>query len=132
MAQNNETVDVLIVGSGAAGGIFAWHLSKLPNTKIVCLEQGDWLQPVPGLTEEERQAMSGHPEAVAQRERAAMPPPEAGIKRWRDGYPYDYTESFWEPVLGNGVGGASVHYGGVWGRLNWRLPNIEWNLHNLH
>ena len=118
MAQNNDTVDVLIVGSGAAGGVFAWHLSTLPNTKIVCLEQGDWAQPVPGLTEGERRAMSGHPEAAAQRERVATPPPEAGIKRWRDGYPYDHTESFWEPVLGNAVGGASVHYGAIWGRLH--------------
>ena len=115
MAQ--DLVDVLLIGSGASGGVFAWHLSKLPGAKIVCLEQGDWTQPVPGLTEAEQRATSGHPEAAAQRERIATPPPREGVREWRDGYPYDHTESYWRPLLANNVGGASVHYGAVWGRL---------------
>ena len=34
--------DVVIVGAGASGAAAAWNLSK-SNLKIVCLEQGDWV-----------------------------------------------------------------------------------------
>ena len=111
MAQ--DPADVLIIGSGASGGVFAWHLSKQPGIKIVCLEQGGWSQPVAGVPESQPD-----PESGAQRERIATPPPREGVREWRDGYPYDYTESYWEPLLGNMVGGATVHYGGVWARLH--------------
>ncbi|UCE87729.1 MAG: GMC family oxidoreductase, partial [Deltaproteobacteria bacterium] len=39
-----ETVDVLIVGAGAAGAALAWSLAET-RMKIVCLEQGDWMNP---------------------------------------------------------------------------------------
>ena len=41
----SEMADVLIIGSGASGGPFAWSRSKVPGLKIVCLEQGDWVSP---------------------------------------------------------------------------------------
>ena len=41
-----DVADILVIGSGASGGVFAWHLSKIPGIKIVCLEQGDWSMPV--------------------------------------------------------------------------------------
>ena len=39
-----ESVDVLIVGAGAAGAALAWSLAET-RMKIVCLEQGDWMKP---------------------------------------------------------------------------------------
>ena len=39
-----ETVDVLIIGSGASGAAVAWSLADT-KMKIVCLEQGDWQDP---------------------------------------------------------------------------------------
>ena len=36
MAQN-DIVDILLIGSGAAGGPFAWHLSEVPGLSLVCL-----------------------------------------------------------------------------------------------
>ena len=111
MAQ--DPVDILIIGSGASGGVCAWHLSKLAGVKIVCLEQGDWTAPVDGVLESQP-----HPEAAPQRDRLRRPPPREGIREWRDGYPYDHTESYWRPLLANGVGGASVHYSAVWARLH--------------
>jgi choline dehydrogenase-like flavoprotein len=39
-----EAVDVLIVGAGAAGAAFAWSLAET-RMRIVCLEQGDWMNP---------------------------------------------------------------------------------------
>jgi choline dehydrogenase-like flavoprotein len=42
MAQ--ERADVLIIGSGAAGGALGWRLTEL-GARVVCLEQGDWIAP---------------------------------------------------------------------------------------
>jgi len=39
-----ETVDVVIIGAGAAGAAFAWSLADT-RMRIVCLEQGDWMDP---------------------------------------------------------------------------------------
>ena len=42
MAQ--DSVDVLIIGAGASGAAMAWSLADT-RMKIVCLEQGDWMNP---------------------------------------------------------------------------------------
>jgi choline dehydrogenase-like flavoprotein len=119
MPPARDVADILIVGSGASGGVFAWHLSELPGLKIVCLEQGNWVQPSPAVLESNHQAASPHPEAEAQRQRLTTPPESRPKTRhWRDGYPYDYSESYWTPLLMNAVGGASLHYGAVWARLH--------------
>lgn len=113
---DNDTADILIIGSGASGGVFAWHLSKIPGIKIVCLEQGSWSQPVAGVAESQP---APHPEAAAQRERLTRPPaPREGVRAWKNGYPYDFSDSYWKPILANNVGGASVHYGAVWSRYH--------------
>ena len=39
-----DTVDVLIVGAGAAGAALAWSLTET-RMRIVCLEQGGWMDP---------------------------------------------------------------------------------------
>ena len=39
-----EPVDVLIIGAGAAGAAFAWSLADT-RMNILCLEQGDWMNP---------------------------------------------------------------------------------------
>ncbi|MEM7410497.1 MAG: GMC family oxidoreductase [Myxococcota bacterium] len=40
----DDSVDVLIIGAGAAGAAFAWSLAET-RMRIVCLEQGDWMKP---------------------------------------------------------------------------------------
>jgi choline dehydrogenase-like flavoprotein len=111
-----ETVDVLIVGSGASGGPFAWHLSNFPGIKVVCLEQGDWVgNSQAGAEAAPDDRRSG---AEEQRRRLTTQPPREGVQSYPNGYPYDYTESSWQPVLGNGVGGATLHYGAQWVRLH--------------
>src|SRR5712671_3930393 len=105
---SKDVVDVLIIGSGASAGPFACHLSSVPGLKIVCLEQGDWVGKPTAASE-----------AETERKRLVKPPdPQKGVRSFPNGYPYDYSESFWQPILGNVVGGASVHYGAVWARLH--------------
>ncbi len=41
--QKNQA-DVLVIGSGAAGAALTWRLTEL-GAKVVCLEQGDWIDP---------------------------------------------------------------------------------------
>ena len=41
----DEKVDVLIVGAGAAGAAAAWSLAET-RMRIVCLEQGGWMNPL--------------------------------------------------------------------------------------
>ena len=40
----DDTVDVLIIGAGASGAAIAWSLAET-RMRIVCFEQGDWMQP---------------------------------------------------------------------------------------
>ena len=42
--MSSEPVDVLIVGAGASGAAVAWSLVDT-RMRIVCLEQGDWVNP---------------------------------------------------------------------------------------
>ena len=39
-----ETIDVLVIGAGAAGAALTWRLSE-QGVKVICLEQGDWVDP---------------------------------------------------------------------------------------
>jgi choline dehydrogenase-like flavoprotein len=42
--NNNESADVLVIGSGAAGAAVTKRLAEL-GADVVCLEQGDWRRP---------------------------------------------------------------------------------------
>ena len=44
--DESDTVDVLIIGAGAAGATMAWSLAETRmRMRIVCLEQGGWMRP---------------------------------------------------------------------------------------
>ena len=118
MAQSSDVADVLIIGSGASGGPFAWSLSRVGGIKVVCLEQGDWVQSRQTLAEIRRNAVARNPESEDQRQRLTNEPPRESVRSFADGYPYDYSDSYWQPILGNAVGGATLHYSAVWARLH--------------
>ena len=44
MTVADDPVDVLIIGAGASGAALAWTLAET-RMRIVCLEQGDWMNP---------------------------------------------------------------------------------------
>lgn len=70
-SAGKEVADVLIIWSGASGGPCAWHLNKVPDIKIVCLEQGDWADKRPS---------TGTADADGQRERLIATPPREGVR----------------------------------------------------
>jgi choline dehydrogenase-like flavoprotein len=43
-SQQDEVVDVVVVGSGPSGGVVA-HTLAARGFRVVCLEQGDWVSP---------------------------------------------------------------------------------------
>ena len=109
MATSSDTADVLVIGSGASGGALCWMLSKSPGIKVVCLEQGDWFTH-PGY--------NPNAEIDVQRQVLVQRAEPRGIHYFNDGYPYDYSESVWEPTFFNGVGGSTIHWGGLYSRLH--------------
>jgi choline dehydrogenase-like flavoprotein len=101
-----ETPDVLIIGAGASGGVVARHLAEA-GVKVVCLEQGHWVDEadLPGNTPEYELL---------------------GSKRWHpnpnvranpEDYPCNCSDADLPVQMYAGVGGTSVLYGGVWSRL---------------
>jgi choline dehydrogenase-like flavoprotein len=108
-----DVVDILLIGSGAAGGPFAWSLSQLKGVSIMCLEQGDWDRPADEKYDWSRIELFND----GTWKRLIKPPKQEAANYFEHGYPYDHTDSSWEPILGHHVGGAMVHYSAVWARL---------------
>lgn len=106
MTQVSNDVDVLIVGAGPSGAVTAHTLANA-GMKVVCLEQGDWVNPAdyPGNKPEFelllRKTWSTDPN---RRERS-------------EDYPMNLDRSDITPVMFAGVGGSSVLFGAQWMRL---------------
>jgi choline dehydrogenase-like flavoprotein len=104
-----EHADVVIVGAGAGGAAVAERLAQLGAGRIVCLEQGDWI---------DRSRLPKARidwEARARRLWSANP----GVRRWAADYPARSVGA--DPVdinLYNAVGGSTVGFYGNYWRLN--------------
>ncbi len=102
-----ETVDVLIIGSGASGAAVAWSLADT-RMRIVCLEQGDWMKP--------------HEYPSAGRDWEARQMGDFAISPNRRARPTDYpiNEDNSPIMVGNfnGVGGGTVLYAGHFPRFH--------------
>ncbi len=97
--MSEETVDVLIVGAGASGAALAWSLADT-RMNIVCLEQGDWMDP------------SRYPSAGSDWELRSfgdfgLSPNSRGR---REDYPVNDTESPISVSNFNAVGGSTILY----------------------
>ena len=103
----DDAVDVLIIGAGASGAAVAWSLAET-RMRILCLEQGGWVQPGDfpsnGRDWEERQFgdFSINPNRRA--------------NRWD--YPIDEEHSPIKVANFNGVGGGTILYAGHFPRLH--------------
>ena len=97
--MKNEVVDVLIIGAGASGAAFAWSMADT-RMRILCLEQGDWMNP------------SDYPSTrrdwEVRQEREFSPNPN--IRRRAEDYPINDADSPISPLNFNGVGGSTILY----------------------
>ncbi|MFL5285244.1 MAG: GMC family oxidoreductase N-terminal domain-containing protein, partial [Rhodopila sp.] len=102
-----DTVDVLIIGAGASGAAAAWSLADT-RMRIVCLEQGDWMNPAlyPSTGRDwEARALSDYS-------------PSPNIRARPEDYPINEDNSPIKVVNFNGVGGGTVFYTAHWPRLH--------------
>jgi choline dehydrogenase-like flavoprotein len=104
--RSTQVADVLIVGGGTSGGVAGKHLAEA-GLKVICLEQGDWV---------ERSAFAGD----------KIEYEILGSKRWhpnpnvrenREDYPCECSDADLPVLMYAGVGGTSLLFGGVWSRL---------------
>ena len=107
MAQ--ERADVLVIGSGAAGGALAWRLTEL-GARVVCLEQGDWVTPAAmgsAQLDYEKYLLRGAWHF------------DPNVRQKREDYPVISTGD--DPVnvsMFNAVGGTTIHWQGHFPRFH--------------
>jgi choline dehydrogenase-like flavoprotein len=105
-----DRVDVVVIGSGAAGAALTWSLAH-HGAKVVCLEQGDWVradQMASGRTDFETAQRRG-PDTLF-----------PSIRKRPEDYPI-VTEGGLRPdqvLMFNGVGGTTVHWEGHFPRMH--------------
>jgi choline dehydrogenase-like flavoprotein len=97
--MKDEPVDVLIVGAGAAGAAIAWSLAET-RMNILCLEQGDWMNPTayPGMRTDWETAQFGD---------FAFSP---NARKRREDYPVNDSDSPIAAAMFNAVGGSTILY----------------------
>ncbi|MEP6619779.1 MAG: GMC family oxidoreductase [bacterium] len=107
----SDTVDFIVVGSGAAGGVLAKELST-NGFDVVVMEQGPWQQP----------SQFTHDELAVEREGAMLNTSSEPIQMFRE-----TDKDPWRRNAGRaltyrrGVGGSSVHFAANY----WRLRPID-------
>ncbi|XOV89711.1 MAG: GMC family oxidoreductase [Pseudomonadota bacterium] len=105
--MSDDTVDVLIVGAGASGAAVAWSLAET-RMRIVCLEQGDWVNPL------NYPSTGRNWESRAWGDYAINP----NRRRLDVDYPVNEDNSPISVANFNGVGGGTVLYAGHFPRFH--------------
>lgn len=95
-----DAADVVIVGSGASGAAAAWSLSRDPSLRVVCLEQGERLDPARYPTTSVNWELS----------RWGSANPDPNQRANAADYPIDNTNSPISIALFNGFGGSTILY----------------------
>ena len=102
-----DVVDVLIIGAGASGAAVAWSLVDT-RMRIVCLEQGDWMNP------------AEYPSNAANWESQSFGPYniDPNVRGLDTDYPINDSDSDVTVVNFNGVGGSTILYAAHFPRLH--------------
>ncbi len=99
--------DVVIVGAGASGGAVAWSLADA-GFRVVCLEQGGWLEP--------RAYAHGRDDWELHRLTDFNPDPN--VRQLPVDYPVNDVGSTYTPLMFNAVGGSTIHWSGHFPRYH--------------
>jgi len=91
--------DVVIVGAGASGAAVAWSLAAA-GFKVVCLEQGGWVNP----------HTLPHQQQDWELRRLSDFSPDPNVRSLREDYPVNDTASTFSPLMFNAVGGSTIHW----------------------
>ena len=103
----NTPVDVLIIGAGASGAAVAWSLADT-RLRILCLEQGDWMNPADYPT-------TGRDWEARQLSDFSFSPNQ---RRSAWDYPVSEDNSPIKIANFNGVGGGTILYAGHFPRFH--------------
>jgi len=103
-----ETFDILIIGSGASGAAAAWSLSRIPNARIVCLEQG-------GSTAPQNYPSTSADWELRRHDSFNVNP---NVRKGVADYPIDDSASPIAIANYNGVGGSTILYSGHFPRFH--------------
>lgn len=98
--------DVLVIGAGPSGSVVT-HTLAAQGIDVVCLEQGDWVNP------SDYPANHQEFELLVQKSWAHDP----NVRGLPSDYPLEVSDSDMWPVMFNAVGGSSIYYGAEWPRL---------------
>lgn len=115
--SGEPAADVLVIGAGAAGGALCWRLAS-HGAKVVCLEQGDWV--------DEDAIPKGHMDWEVRGRHYWNPAPSVRARN----VDYDVTNFGDQPVdpfLYCGVGGSTVGFGAQY----WRLQPSDFRTRTL-
>ncbi len=101
-----DIVDILIIGAGASSAAAAWSLAET-KIKILCLEQGDWMDPA------EYPSTQKNWQVLRNIEYNQSP----NIRKRATDYPINEKESAVSVANFNGVGGGTILYSGHFPRF---------------
>tara|TARA_B100000676_G_scaffold312965_1_gene390237 strand:- start:9873 stop:11480 length:1608 start_codon:yes stop_codon:yes gene_type:complete len=94
-----EPVDIVVVGSGASGAAVTWSLAE-DDFKVVCIEQGPWVDP-------KTYATNSPDWQYLQRTKWDYSP---NVRKLPQDYPVNDDESQIKVVMYNAVGGSTIHW----------------------
>ena len=101
-----DIADVLVVGAGAAGSVAVMELAE-KGFGVVCLEQGDWVDPSTFTGDK--------PEWELSKQKDWHPNPNVRAGRWD--YPINTEDSDVNPLMYAAVGGSTILYTAHWVRM---------------
>ena len=107
MTDSKDIPDVLVIGAGASGAALTWSLAEA-GIKVVCLEQGGWMDP------------SAYPTKDLDHEihRQGDFHPDPNFRGLPQDYPVHNLDSDITPLMYNAVGGSTIHWGAHFPRLH--------------
>src|SRR5438874_2684784 len=94
-----DRTEVLVIGAGASGAAVAWRLASA-GVRVVCLEQGDWVDA----------RAYPHWRADWELHRHTDWSAEPNVRRLPQDYPVNDQASVISPLMYNAVGGSTIHW----------------------